>query len=524
MTTPSRDAELPAEPRVVTAAPFRVTDSPWFWGTAFSAMALVGLGLIAPKEDIRQRQIERRFLGRQEAHVERTRRAAGLDPVDLAAEAIDRDEAAPGRIVPLWTLAIAAAAGTILCGVMLARERARHREAAPPAPPSPAGPPPEPVPPAAPLRSESTAAVAAAAPAALVLHVGGLKTGSSALQRDLTWAPHLPPGDGATVPHEYMALVAGQLLRGGALADFAAQFAALYGFSAPLGPLLEQPPEALAATVAALDRVRREGTAPVLSFEGWLSEPRDLVHRFTSALGMPIRVVAFVRDPVSTLDSWYWERFQEIERPLQEWVEAQWLQVAAWDELLGRWAGAPNVERVDVCLAGDDATAAFCDLLRCVPPPRGGLHNRSLPGVLARFLERRGPLSTNLSEVKFAWWRWVEATGDDTAPLGRTPAVLDESLAARVVAASREDSLRLLDRCTPAVRARIESDPRWWSADTEIRSRRDDPATADPLAEADLLLDLSLRAIVQADAAWRRAATRLRHAGGGDAGPASPGR
>ena len=122
MTTPSRDAELPAEPRVVTAAPFRVTDSPWFWGTAFSAMALVGLGLIAPKEDIRQRQIERRFLGRQEAHVERTRRAAGLDPVDLADEAIDRDEAAPGRIVPLWTLAVLAACGVVGCGIRLAAE------------------------------------------------------------------------------------------------------------------------------------------------------------------------------------------------------------------------------------------------------------------------------------------------------------------------------------------------------------------------------------------------------------------
>lgn len=126
MTSPSQDAAPSPGQGSVARTPFRATDSPWFWGMMFSGMALLGLGLIAPKEDVRQRQIERRFLGRQEAHVERTRRAAGLDPIDLADTAVDRDQASPGRIVPLWTLALAAAAGTILCGVQLARERARQ--------------------------------------------------------------------------------------------------------------------------------------------------------------------------------------------------------------------------------------------------------------------------------------------------------------------------------------------------------------------------------------------------------------
>lgn len=127
MTTPSHDAAPSPGPGSVARIPFRATDSPWFWGTMFSGMALLGLLLIAPKEDVRQRQIERRFLGRQEAHVERTRRRAGLDPVDLAETAVDRDQAAPGRIVPLWTLAVAAAAGALFCGVQFARERAALR-------------------------------------------------------------------------------------------------------------------------------------------------------------------------------------------------------------------------------------------------------------------------------------------------------------------------------------------------------------------------------------------------------------
>ena len=105
-----------------TSEPFRIVDSPWFWGLAFSLMALVGIGLIAKKFDVRQRQVEGRFLGRQQAAIERSRRAAGLPPVDLAEEAHDREIAQPRRIVPLWTLATAAGLAAIGSGIMLHRE------------------------------------------------------------------------------------------------------------------------------------------------------------------------------------------------------------------------------------------------------------------------------------------------------------------------------------------------------------------------------------------------------------------
>ena len=109
--------------------PFRATDSPWFWGCLFSVMALVGMALIASKYAIRQRQIEGRFLGRQQAHIERTRRAAGLEPVDLAETAEDRDVVAPQRIVPLWTLATLAVLAAAGSAVMLAREIGQGRRA-----------------------------------------------------------------------------------------------------------------------------------------------------------------------------------------------------------------------------------------------------------------------------------------------------------------------------------------------------------------------------------------------------------
>jgi hypothetical protein len=102
-----------------------LTDSPWFWALLFSLMALAGASLIAPKYEFRQRQVEGRFLGRQAAAIERERRSAGLEPVDLADAARDREEAQPGRIVPLWTLATAAAVAAVASAAMLWRERRR---------------------------------------------------------------------------------------------------------------------------------------------------------------------------------------------------------------------------------------------------------------------------------------------------------------------------------------------------------------------------------------------------------------
>lgn len=104
----------------------RITDSGWFWATTFSAMALAGILLISGKFDVRQRQVEGRFLGRQKAAGERARRSAGLPPVDLADAAEDREVAAPARIVPLWTLATAALLATVFSAGMLARDLRRQ--------------------------------------------------------------------------------------------------------------------------------------------------------------------------------------------------------------------------------------------------------------------------------------------------------------------------------------------------------------------------------------------------------------
>ena len=100
----------------------------------FSLMALVGIALIAPKFDKRQRQIERRFFGREQVAMQRARQAAGLPPIDQTAAhdhgeprpvAVDAEGAVavePQRIVPLWTLSTAAVVAAMVAATMLVRE------------------------------------------------------------------------------------------------------------------------------------------------------------------------------------------------------------------------------------------------------------------------------------------------------------------------------------------------------------------------------------------------------------------
>jgi len=131
LTTAPKEAQTGLEPR---PAAFCFTDSGWFWMLLFSLMALVGIALIAPKFDKRQRQIERRFFGREQVAMQRARQAAGLPPIDQTAAhdqgdprpvAVDAEGAVavePQRIVPLWTLSTAAVVAAMVAATMLVRE------------------------------------------------------------------------------------------------------------------------------------------------------------------------------------------------------------------------------------------------------------------------------------------------------------------------------------------------------------------------------------------------------------------
>lgn len=337
---------------------------------------------------------------------------------------------------------------------------------------------------------------------AAVLHVGGMKAGSSALQYDFTWQPLRRPLAGGPVAYEYVSLLPWQLLRGEALQQHAGHFAAHYSMSDQLASLVGQPAEGLAAGCAGLEAVRREGRVPILSYETWLTaEPAD-VRAFTEAVGGPLRVVVYVRPPVQWLASLYYQRDYTCESDVQRFL-SKWLPKAHWADAIETWRSAPHVATVDVRLHGGDVCADFCRLLGCEASGRQVHHNQTFPAEAIRLFERSPmPSGVSLSEAKFALWRWLPESVVAASGLTPAPFPFEQHDIARILDDTRDASRRLLDLCDAETRGQIEADPRWWSADPGHHG----PAAAPPVAghDSDALAIALWQCLLAADAAWRQ--------------------
>lgn len=350
----------------------------------------------------------------------------------------------------------------------------------------------------------------------LVLHVGGPKAGSSALQYDFTWNPRRPAHGRPGVTYEYVALNArGQLRRGPGLEEMASRFAAHYANSAAIESLLALPATRLAPCLEELHAMRREGIVPILSYELWLHADPALVERFVNLLEAPLEVIAYVRDPVSWLTSAYWQRHEAEATTIDDWLAAM-LPLTRWADHLAVWRAQPAVERLAVRPADGSVAEDFCRVIGCPSSQDDVRHNVALPGPFARFLTRFTlPPTTSVSELKFAWWRWVRSAdngSEGVAKLGSLPRVIGQPQLDTIITATDEANRQLLALCDPATAARIEQDRRWWS--TDERDHRlglpgETRSAAEAIVETDRLLALSLQATMAADTAWRRTTYEL---------------
>jgi len=192
------------------------------------------------------------------------------------------------------------------------------------------------------------------------------------------------------------------------------------------------------------------------------------------------------------------------------------LPLTRWADHLAVWRAQPAVARLAVRPADGSVADDFCQVLGCPASQDDVRHNVALPGPFARFLTRFTlPPTTSVSELKFAWWRWVRSADNGSeavAKLGSLPRVIGQPQLDTIIAATGEANRQLLALCDPATAARIEQDRRWWSADERdhrLGLPEETRSAAEAIVEADQLLALTLQATMAADAAWRRTTYEL---------------
>ena len=102
-----------------------ITDSPWLWAFAFSAMGTIGVLVIAPKYDDRQKRLEARYEGREQIAARRQANNSADTSQSAAFENTETYGYGQSRRVPLiylGSLLFLAAVGT---GYMLWRTEQR---------------------------------------------------------------------------------------------------------------------------------------------------------------------------------------------------------------------------------------------------------------------------------------------------------------------------------------------------------------------------------------------------------------
>lgn len=361
----------------------------------------------------------------------------------------------------------------------------------------------------------------------VVLHVGAMKTGSSALQRAFTVQPVRRARHGSSAEtFEYVGLVPWELLRGRGILEASLRNGDCYERSSALDAIVREAPERRSKPLGKLRQMREAGIVPILSNEMWLHES-DLVHSFAALLDAPLHVVAYISPQAPWLNSLFWQRYSLRSRSLDAWLSRAMVN-ADWARQLAVWRSAPGVERVSIRLKCADIVPDFCGALGCEDGGGGVQWNSSFPGAFARYIDRWNlPELFAATAVKQVFARWLSAcdpSGAALPSLGRTPVVIGPSEIARIVDFFREGNRQVLEWCEPEVASQIRNDPRWWSTDPRDHATKDFdfvPTPAMPpdfvgrriepgdesyrklLLETDLLLQSALAALVKADEAWR---------------------
>lgn len=312
----------------------------------------------------------------------------------------------------------------------------------------------------------------------LILHIGGAKCGSSALQTELSvtdWAAQNSEFVYAAL-HPMHGIVQGDAMRVHAMA-------AQHGYAASPNAdvLLGIAPNQRRAMFDELRALAAESKRVVLSNEGWLQQANAFLNRgLLDEIGLPFDIFLVVRPQVEFLNSGWWQWGAWEDAPLVDWVRKM-AQEVHWHRYLEKWIAHPNCREVKVRLMSKDIVGDFFAAFaksRLIGG-EGNKLNASLPGDILRLYQRHRHLrpGPHLPATDFV----ISRLGIGGAP---TPWVIPPALAEEVIAASRADNERLLAILPEDEAARMLANPAWWSVEAFAGKTLQSPLPQEPDAAA----------------------------------------
>ena len=327
-------------------------------------------------------------------------------------------------------------------------------------------------------------------PVQAVLHVGGPKCGSSALQRALSLSPILSGGDGR--PYRYQAgrLAGGRLVpvEGRLLATMTHR--SVHGYlSWPNVTRQEDPAPYWQSVAAAISAAKRRGQVPILSSEGWIAHAPAAEGVMVQAGLDVLDVVAFVRPPLDWLNAAYWQwivwgvpsysMHQHIRR-IDLWLSRSRYEMGSQ---LAAWAAVPGV-RLRVDSAAKDVVASFARGSG-VSLQAGEWVNPAPPAALTGFVlrNRRFRSSPHDSTLDFVVQRWC------CFPKGEKLWAFLPVHAREVWPRLMEEAERLLEVLPPETAEQLLAEPGWRTLDPYWKRLKAGPTRLDDLSALSDLYD-----------------------------------
>jgi len=316
-------------------------------------------------------------------------------------------------------------------------------------------------------------------PRKIILHIGGPKCGSSALQAALSETPRLRSTLGPDLSY-IAARPSGtkwRVLQGRALRIATKRSVHSYVSWPNLGPQNN-----VAPVFVALDSVWRaswRSTIPVLSNESWVGQANTfenrLPHWFIPADGAPIiDVQAYARPPLDWLNSAYWQWGVWTGRSFDSWLQNIKMSYQLGAQF-SMWRALKNV-RLRVHLAGNVLDHFNAD--HGVTLTSQGARNTSQSPAMVGFMlrNRRFRKTPHDSATEFVVQRWCHL-----ADAPRLWAVMPRHI--QVVRQSlRSDVARLFDLLPEDEQRNVRQTDRRWTSDEPYhdiiragRSKIDDP-------------------------------------------------